>query len=57
MIAGVCGGLAEWNDSSVDIWRAIFLILALAGGAGIVLYLVLWALLAPKPDKNHLDKA
>jgi len=45
MLGGVCAGMgAYWN---LDPWlvRLIFVILALAGGIGIITYLILWVVL------------
>jgi signal transduction histidine kinase len=42
-IAGVCAGIARAVGADVTLVRLAFAILALAGGAGIVLYLALWA--------------
>ena len=43
MIAGVCAGIAQTLSVDVTLVRLVFALLALAGGAGIVLYLALWA--------------
>ena len=43
VIAGVCGGLASALRVDATLIRLAFSILALAGGAGILLYLALWA--------------
>src|SRR4051812_36137807 len=42
-LAGVCAGIAEELDVDVTLVRLVFALLALAGGAGILLYLALWA--------------
>ena len=43
VIAGVCAGIAQTLAVDVTLVRLVFALLALAGGAGIVLYLALWA--------------
>jgi signal transduction histidine kinase len=43
VLAGVCAGIAETAGVDVTLVRLVFALLALAGGAGIVLYLALWA--------------
>jgi signal transduction histidine kinase len=43
VLAGVCAGIAQALDVDVTLVRLVFALLALAGGAGIVLYLALWA--------------
>src|ERR671939_587121 len=42
-LAGVCAGIADALGVDVTLVRLVFALLALAGGAGIVLYLALWA--------------
>ena len=42
MLAGVCGGLAEYFNLDATVMRVLFLILAVFGGSGLVLYLVMW---------------
>ena len=49
MIAGVCGGLAEYLGMDATIVRIIYALLVLFGGVGILLYLIL-ALLMPKAE-------
>ncbi len=41
-LAGVCGGLAEYFDIDPLLVRIGFVITALAGGPGLIAYLVLW---------------
>jgi signal transduction histidine kinase len=41
-LAGVCAGIAQSLGVDVTLVRVVFALLALAGGAGIVLYLALW---------------
>jgi signal transduction histidine kinase len=43
VVAGVCAGIAQTLGVDVTLVRLIFALLALAGGAGIILYLALWA--------------
>lgn len=42
VIAGVCGGLAEYFNIDPLIVRALFIGLACIDGSGIVLYVLLW---------------
>src|SRR6187200_2018953 len=42
VVAGVCAGIAQALAVGVTLVRLVFALLALAGGAGIVLYLALW---------------
>ena len=41
-IAGVCGGLGDYFNMDPVIWRVIFVVLALAGASGILIYIILW---------------
>jgi phage shock protein PspC (stress-responsive transcriptional regulator) len=47
MAGGVWGGLAEHTGIDSLIWRVGFVALTLAGGAGILVYLLLWVLMPP----------
>jgi phage shock protein C len=49
MLAGVCGGLAKYFNLDPTLVRVIFVVLALAGAGGVILYIVLWALVPPEP--------
>ena len=42
VVAGICGGVADALDVDATLVRLVFAILALAGGAGILLYFALW---------------
>ncbi|SFF38078.1 PspC domain-containing protein [Blastococcus tunisiensis] len=55
MIGGVSGGLAEYSGIDSVLWRVGFVGLTLAGGAGVVLYLLLWVLVPSGP--RHPDQA
>ena len=41
-IAGVCGGIAQATRVETWIWRLLFVLGIFAGGATLVLYLILW---------------
>jgi phage shock protein C len=41
MLAGVCGGLAEYFGVDPTIVRILFVLFALAGGPGLILYIIL----------------
>jgi phage shock protein C len=42
MIAGVCGGLAAYFGIDTVIVRVLFVLFGLAGGPGVLLYIILW---------------
>src|SRR3954447_23962819 len=49
ILGGVNGGLAEYSGIDPLLWRVGFVALALAGGTGIVVYLLLWLLMPVGP--------
>ena len=50
MLAGVCGGLAEYFNVDATLIRVLFLLLAVFGGTGLVIYVVMW-LIVPDVSK------
>lgn len=42
MVAGVCGGLGSYFNTDPVWFRLAFVVVTLAGGAGILIYLVAW---------------
>lgn len=51
ILAGVCGGLAEWLGWSVTGVRVLYVVLSLvsAGFPGILVYIILWIVM---PDES-----
>jgi len=49
VVAGICGGLADYFDIDPLLIRIVFIILALTGGLGIILYLAAWLII---PGQN-----
>lgn len=47
MISGVAAGVAEYANLDPALVRLAFVLLALVGGPGILLYIILWAVMAP----------
>ena len=47
IIAGVCGGIAEWRDLDPTIVRLAYMVVCALSGMfpGIVVYLILWAIM------------
>ena len=52
IIAGVCGGIAEWLGWSPTVVRLLYVIVSLASVAfpGILAYVVLWILMPERED-------
>lgn len=49
MLAGVAGGLAEHLNMDSTLIRLIFVVLTLAGGPGLVIYLIMWLIMPDEP--------
>lgn len=50
MIAGVCGGIAEYCNIDPTIIRILWVVISLSCGVGIVLYIIM-AIVVPKKSK------
>lgn len=53
MIAGVCGGLADWFNLDPTIVRIGYVLISIFSAAfpGILVYIILWIIM-PKPDSD-----
>jgi phage shock protein C len=49
-LAGVCGGLAQYFNTDATLIRVLFVVLALLGGPGLVIYLFMWILVPEEPE-------
>ena len=54
MIAGVCGGLADYLDLDPVLVRLAFMVLLFASGVGLPIYIVLWVVM---PEENGEETA
>lgn len=50
MLGGVCAGLADYFNLDPTIMRLIFVLLALLGGHGVLVYLILWLIVPIQPE-------
>jgi phage shock protein C len=52
MIAGVCGGLAEWLAWDVTLVRLLYVVISIASAAfpGVLVYLILWIAMPKAPE-------
>ncbi|WP_222194195.1 PspC domain-containing protein [Modestobacter italicus] len=57
VIGGVAGGLAEYTGIDALLWRVGAIALTLAGGSGIIIYLLLWLLMPAAPAAQPGDPA
>lgn len=51
MIAGVCAGIAEYFGIDANLVRLVLVIVTFFGGAGVLIYLIGWALI-PEADAD-----
>ncbi|HEX7394419.1 MAG TPA: PspC domain-containing protein [Anaerolineaceae bacterium] len=49
MVAGVCGGLAQYLAVDPTIVRLVFLLLFFLGGSAIPIYLIMWVITPIEP--------
>ncbi len=55
IIAGVCGGLAEYFNVDPTWVRIIFIVLLLAFGSTLIVYLIMWLIVPDAPNGSHYD--
>jgi phage shock protein C len=48
-LAGVCGGLAQYFNTDATLIRVLFVVLAVLGGAGLVIYAAMWIIVPNEP--------
>jgi phage shock protein C len=53
VIAGVCGGIAEYFDIDPIIVRLIALSLVLSAGGGIIAYIIAWIAVPIEPEDQY----
>ncbi len=51
LIAGVCGGLAEWLGWDPTVVRVLYVLLSIAsvGFPGVIAYIILWMVMPKEP--------
>jgi phage shock protein C len=49
MLAGVCGGLAQYFNLDPTLIRVLFIVLTVLGGAGLVIYVAMWIIVPKEP--------
>jgi phage shock protein PspC (stress-responsive transcriptional regulator) len=50
-LGGVCGGIARITGAPAWLWRLLFTLLFLCGGAGALLYVLLWIFVPQEPGR------
>ena len=61
MVAGVCAGLGEYFGVDANLIRVAFAALTIFGGAGVLMYVVAWAVVPEEGEgksiaEGYLDK-
>lgn len=54
VIAGVAGGLGEYFSIDSTIIRVLFVLLAVFGGSGVIVYIILWLIIPTKSSGSGL---
>jgi phage shock protein C len=55
-IGGVCGGIAEYFNIDSTLVRLIFVLFLLAGGSGILMYIIAWIVIPEKPESEGREE-
>jgi len=55
IIAGVCGGMGEYFGIDPTWIRVLFIVLLLAAGLTLVMYLILWLIVPPEPPQSQAE--
>jgi phage shock protein C len=56
MIAGVCGGIAEYFDIDPTLVRLLTVLFVLLGGAGVAVYVIAWIVIPKNTEQVSDDK-
>jgi phage shock protein PspC (stress-responsive transcriptional regulator) len=48
-LGGVCGGIAEYFGVDATAIRVLFVVLAVLGGSGLIIYLAMWIIVPTGP--------
>ena len=55
VVAGVCGGLADYTGVDPVVFRVVFAVAALLGGAGLAAYATAWLLIPDEGGESHVE--
>lgn len=56
-VAGVAGGLGEYFGVDPILFRIAFVLLAIGGGSGILIYLVMWLIVPERTDGSPVTQS
>lgn len=52
IIAGVCGGIAEYFDIDSTLVRILAILIVLLGGVGVIAYIIAWIIVPLNPEQR-----
>ncbi|MFW6149025.1 MAG: PspC domain-containing protein [Atribacterota bacterium] len=52
MIAGVCGGIAEYFDIDSTLVRLLAILIVFLGGVGVIVYIIAWIIIPENPEQK-----
>lgn len=55
IIAGVCGGLGDYFNVDPVLFRILFVLAAVFGGSGVIIYIVLWIVIPYQPGYSFTE--
>jgi len=55
VIGGVAGGLGEYLDIDPVLVRIMFVVVAFAGGSGIIAYIIAWIIIPEQPGESTMS--
>jgi phage shock protein C len=56
MIAGVCGGIAEYFEIDSTLVRLLTILIVFLGGVGVLAYIIAWIVIPENPEHKMNDK-
>lgn len=56
ILGGVAGGIAEYFDVDPTLVRLVWVLLGLAGGSGILAYIIAWIIIPEEPSARYRDR-
>ena len=54
-LAGVCGGIAKYFDIDSTIIRLLWVVITLAGGSGLIAYIICALVIPEEPEYNEAN--
>ncbi len=55
MLAGVCAGIAKYFDLDPTIVRILWVVVTLAGGSGLIAYIICALIIPDEPEYNEVN--